>query len=287
LQAGVKSLDAIKIKTPKATMEQLMSLTMTQAHENQRFRLSQEEGIQLAFLKLQELLQLKMKPKLLECYDVAIMQGSSPTAAQIVFDRGKPVREKYRHFNLEERPEGNNDFAMMKEILSRRLKYGELPDLFVVDGGLGQINSFLAVLREEKVEIPVIGIAKSRSKNKKESFQAKEIERSEERLIIPGRSNPYILSKCPPLLRMIVHMRDEAHRFSRRLHHKKEEKRLLRSWLDEVPGVGPKTRQTILQNLQYNQEQILSFKSEQLSLEWGVSVKIVKAIQDYLRGLEN
>lgn len=287
LQAGVGTLAMIKVKKPKATLQELMNLTLNQAHENQRFRLSQEEGIQSALLKLQELLHLKTKPKLLECYDVAIMQGSSPTAAQIVFDRGKPLREKYRHFHLEERPEGNNDFAMMKEILSRRIKYGELPDVFIVDGGLGQINSFLAVLREEKIDIPVVGIAKSRTKNKKNGFQSKEIERSDERLIIPGRSNPYILSKCPALLRMIVHMRDEAHRFSRRLHHKQEEKRVLRSWLDAVPGVGPKTKQKILKNLQYKQEEILGISPTQLSLEWGVSLKIVNAIQAYLKSLED
>ncbi len=123
-------------------------------------------------------------------FDIAIFQGTSPTASQIVFHDGKADKKKYRHYHLEERPEGNNDFAMMKELIIRRSDNGNLPDVFIVDGGLGQVNIFKEALKEFNIQIPVIGIAKSKVIRTKDGFKNEDIKRSEERLIIPGRTNP-------------------------------------------------------------------------------------------------
>src|SRR5690606_10374057 len=109
-------------------------------------------------------------------------------------------------------------------------------------------NTVKEVLKEFEVDVPVVGIAKARDLTKG-NLRSKEISRSDERLIIPGRANPYILSKCPPLFRIIVQMRDEAHRFSRKLHHKQEGKRTFHSWLDDIYGIGEETKKQILQNL--------------------------------------
>ena len=128
---------------------------------------------------------------------------------------------------MKERPEGNNDFVMMKELIERRLDNGNLPDVFIVDGGLGQVNIFREALKEFNLQIPVVGIAKSKTIRSKEGFRQEEIKKSEERLIIPGRSNPYMLHQNRSLYKIIVQMRDEAHRFSRRLHHKTELKRII------------------------------------------------------------
>lgn len=279
LEEGLKGIASVKVSAPPSKLASLWKLTYQQAHENQRFRFSQEEGIQLALIKLQELLKLKEKPKRIECFDVAIFQGGSPTAAQIVFENGRPKREAYRHYHLEERPEGNNDFAMMREILSRRLKHEDWPDLLIVDGGVGQVNSFLGVLKEAEVEMPVAGIAKAKTKR---GFSEEKVERSQERLIIPGRANPYILDKHPQLMKLIVQMRDEAHRFSRRLHHGKESKRVLSSWLDQVPGIGPQTKKKILSRWPLTQEQAALESVETLAERWELSVRQVKKIKDYL-----
>jgi excinuclease ABC subunit C len=176
--------------------------------------------------KLKDLLGLKERPVVLECYDIAIFQGSSPTAAQIVFHDGKPDKKNYRNYHLQELPEGNNDFAMMRELIIRRSDNGVLPDVFIVDGGLGQVNIFREALKELGIAIPVVGIAKSKVVRTKDGFKNEDIKRSEERLIIPGRSNPYMLNQNRSLFKIIVQMRDEAHRFSRRLHHKEETKRV-------------------------------------------------------------
>ncbi len=206
--------------------DQLMSLTRDHAFETQRVRLLHDDSVFVGLNKLKDLLSLKERPVILECYDIAIFQGKSPTASQIVFHNGVPDKKNYRHYHLEERPEGNNDFAMMKELIIRRSDNGNLPDVFIVDGGIGQVNVFKEALKELKIDIPVVGIAKSKVKKSKEGFQSEKIKRSEERLIIPGRINPYLLHQCRPLYKIIVQMRDEAHRFSRRLHHYQEKKRI-------------------------------------------------------------
>ncbi len=218
--------DKIKVRSPGNKYHSLIELTRDHAFESQRVRLLNQDSVYVGLNKLKDLLGLKERPVVLECYDIAIFQGKSPTASQIVFHDGKPDKKAYRHYALMEREEGNNDFAMMQELITRRLDNGKLPDVFIVDGGLGQVNVFREVLKDFKISIPVIGIAKSKIVKTKDSFKQEEIKRSEERLIIPERKNPYFLSHNKSLFKLIVHMRDEAHRFSRRLHHKHETKRV-------------------------------------------------------------
>jgi excinuclease ABC subunit C len=224
----------IKVASPKRKYKSLYDLTKKHATESQRIRLSNQESLYVGLNKLKELLELPERPMSLECYDVAIWQGKSPTASLIYFYEGKSDKKRYRHYHLEERPEGNNDFAMMRELFLRRIAHGDFPDVFVIDGGIGQVNVVTAVLKDHGINVPVVGIAKSKTKTDEETFKDKEVIKSEERLIIPGRVNPYLLHKSPALFRIIVQMRDEAHRFSRKLHHKTEEKRLFGEKLKKI-----------------------------------------------------
>lgn len=216
----------IRVRPPMKKYDSFINLTRDHAFEQQRVRMLHEDSVYVGLNKLKDLLNLRERPVVLECFDVAIFQGTSPTASQIVFHDGKPDKKNYRYYHLEERPEGNNDFAMMKELITRRSDNGNLPDVFVVDGGLGQVNMFREVLKEINITIPVIGIAKSKVIKSKEGFKNEDIKKSEERLVIPGRSNPYMLNQNRSLYKIIVQMRDEAHRFSRKLHHKEEKKRV-------------------------------------------------------------
>lgn len=271
---ALKSLGEIKISKPKNKkfdLTSLMNLTQEHAKEHQRVRVANEESVYVGLNKLKELLGMKERPVLLECYDIAIFQGKSPTASQIVFRDGKADKKSYRYYHLEERGEGNNDFAMMKETLERRIDNGNLPDVFIADGGKGQLSIFKTVLEEAGLDIPVCAIAKSKAKG---DFKEAEIEKSEERLFIPNRSNPYILSKNKSLFRILTQMRDEAHRFSRKLHHNAEKKRTISSWLDQVEGIGPKTKTKILENLEMSQEEISQLSPEEIMEELEVSKKI-------------
>lgn len=257
----------------------LIEMCRKHAEESQRVRIANADSVYMGLNKLKDLLNMKERPRVLECYDVAIWQGSSPTASQIVYEEGKPNKRKYRYYHLETRPEGNNDFAMMREVISRRMDNGDLPDVLVIDGGIAQVNTVTAVLKELNVEMCVVGIAKSKELG---SFQAKEIDRSEERLIIPGRSNPYILTKCPPLFKIIVSMRDEAHRFSRKLHHKAESKRVLSTWLDDIKGLGEDAKKKILSQLSMTQDELKAYTVNDLMNYFGIKSPQAKALWTHL-----
>lgn len=258
----------------------LIEMCRKHAEESQRVRIANADSVYMGLNKLKELLNMKERPRILECYDVAIWQGSSPTASQVVFEEGKANKRKYRYYHLETRPEGNNDFAMMREVVTRRMNNGDLPDVLVIDGGVAQVNTVTAVLRELNIEMCVVGIAKSREIS--ESFKSTEIDRTEERLIIPGRTNPYILSKCPPLFKILVSMRDEAHRFSRKLHHKAESKRVLATWLDEVKGLGEEVKKKILTQLSMSKDELKAYTVNDLMNYFGIKSPHAKALWAHL-----
>ena len=271
----------ISVSLPTKTFKNIHELTKGHAKESQRFRLKNQQSVYVGLEKLAELLKLKETPRLLECYDVAIWQGDSPTASQIVFHEGKPDKKYYRHYHLEKRPEDNNDFEMMKEVLRRRIPKGRLPDVFIVDGGKGQVSSFMEVLKDFEIDIPVVGIAKQRS-GKGQSFKDVNVTSSEERLIIPNRLNPYILKKCPSLLRIVVQMRDEAHRFSRKLHHKGERDRIFNSWFSDIEGIGVVTLEKIQKRLDVSIEDFKSFTVEEIGRKFDIKISLAEKIKKKL-----
>lgn len=281
---ALKSISSILLNEDKDSFTSLLKLTRDYAIEQQKVRSNNATSVYLGLERLQQLLELKERPQKLECYDVAIFQGKSPTASCVVSIDGKLEKKEYRHYHLEERPEGNNDFAMMNEVLTRRLKYGNLPDVFIADGGKGQVNVFVEVLREHGIDIPVVGIAKSKvTRNHRKA----EIDRTEERLVIPGRLNDFHLNKNKALLHIITELRDEAHRFSRRLHHSKEKSRIFTSWLDQIPGVGPKTREKVLSQIKVSPQVLADYSEEQIAKEFGLSSKMAKRIKDYLNSVND
>ncbi len=275
---------ALKVKV-KGRMKKylpLISMCRKHAEESQRIRISNEDSVYIGLRKLQELLNLKERPRLLECYDIAIWQGQSPAASQIVFEEGKADKARYRYYHMQTRPEGNNDFAMMEEVISRRIPHGKLPDVFVVDGGVAQVNTVTAVMRENNLDIPVVGIAKSRDLSRGD-FKSKDVDRSEERLVIPGRTNPYILNKCPSLFKIIVSMRDEAHRFSRKLHHKAESKRTMSTWIDDIAGLGLESKKKILSNLTMTKDELRGMNITDLGNLFGLKPPQAKALWEHLQ----
>lgn len=278
------SMSSIKLNNSFEQFKSLLKLTKDYAREQQKIRSNNATSVYLGLEKLQELLTLKERPVRLECYDVAIFQGKSPTASCIVSIDGKLEKSEYRYFHLKERPEGNNDFAMMAEVLERRIKYENFPDVFIVDGGKGQVSIFKGILKEKNIDIPVVGIAKSKAKS---NFKKESISKTEERLVIPGRLNDYILNKNKALLQIVTGMRDEAHRFSRKLHHKKEKSRVFSSWLDQIPGVGPKTKEKVLKNIKVSPSNLKELEISQIAKDLGISIKMATKIKNYLLSIDN
>jgi excinuclease ABC subunit C len=195
--------------------------------------------------EIQSKLDLKILPVRIECYDISNFQGAESVASQVVFEDGVPHKDSYRRYKIKT-VEGANDFASMREVLSRRLAHteDEEPNLIVVDGGKGQLSMAVEVLKDlGKAEIPVVGLAKARTQG---SFQDAEVKVSEERVFIPGRQNPVSFAKNSPALQILVGIRDEAHRFAISYHRKLRENRSLESELDAVIGLGEKRKKLLL-----------------------------------------
>jgi excinuclease ABC subunit C len=179
---------------------------------------------------MQRELRLDRQPRHIECFDNSNTQGTHPVASCVVFRNGKPSKKEYRHFNVKT-VVGPDDFASMREILTRRYtrlveEGAELPDLIVVDGGKGQLSSAYAVLCELGLEskIPIVGLAK----------------RLEE-VYYPNDPMPYYLSRTGEPLKVMCHIRDEAHRFGITFHRNKRTGAMIHSSLEDIEGIGSKT----------------------------------------------
>jgi len=195
----------------------LLEETKSHALEESKLRKEVRKEIDVGLVELKELLGMDYIPQVIEGYDIAIWQGKSPTAAQIVFVEGRPAKNQYRYYHLNERWEGNNDFAMIEETIERRLKSGRLPDLWVIDGGKGQLSSAQKILRQHNISnCFVIALAKEKSDRG-----------VKDRIFISEHKDSISLEQHLFAKRILVHLRDEAHRFCRKLHHHAEKKRMI------------------------------------------------------------
>lgn len=223
-------------------------------------------------IQLQEFLQLLETPYRIECYDISHISGTDKVASMVVFTNGIADKKAYRKFKIKT-VEGNNDFASMKETLSRRLShlgdsnFGERPNLIVVDGGKGQLKYALEALKEADVQIPIISLAER-----------------EEEVFMPNISEPFVLSKDSYALKMLQRLRDEAHRFAITFHRKERVKRQTDSELLAVNGVGAATVKKLFAIFK-SINNIKNATYEELSEVKGISDKVAKAIFEYFHTL--
>lgn len=221
----------------KRRLLELASANARQHLEERRSQLVEDQAkAEESVYGLQDELGLETIPHRIECYDISNTQGSEIVGAMVVFEGGRPKKSDYRRFKIKS-VEGPNDFASMREMLRRRIarsasgdtRFGELPDLMVIDGGKGQLGIAVEVLAETSVELEVIGLAK----------------RLEE-VFVPGRSESILLPRNSSGLFLLQRIRDEAHRFGLTYHRSIRGKRQTHSALDDIPGVGPKRRLALL-----------------------------------------
>lgn len=243
---GERAKSRIKITKPnKGRKAELVTLGVENAKEYfevwSRDQVTELSRTTLALDELQKVLNLKETPFRIECFDISNIQGTNSVASMVVFENGKPNKSQYRKFKIKIDGEPN-DFAMMKEALTRRFHLshrepGEeetqqkwpLPNLLVVDGGKGQLGMAVEVLKNYSLNIPVIGLAKR-----------------EEEIFWPGKSDPILLPKSDYALQLLQRLRDEAHRFAITFHKKLRSKQAYKSVLDEIPGIGPKKKKLLI-----------------------------------------
>ncbi|WP_297978189.1 excinuclease ABC subunit UvrC [uncultured Capnocytophaga sp.] len=235
---------SLSLNIPKAGEKfQLLQLSErnAQAYRQEKFKqvkiLDPERHTNRLLSQMQRDLHLSVPPVHIECFDNSNIQGTNPVAACVVFKNAKPSKKDYRHFNIKT-VEGPNDFASMEEVVFRRyhrlLEEDEpLPQLIVIDGGKGQLGAALKALEalDLRGKIAIIGIAK----------------RLEE-IFYPGDSIPLYLDKKSETLKVIQHLRNEAHRFGITFHRQKRSNSAIQSELDTIKGIGKQTREALLKH---------------------------------------
>ncbi len=236
--------EEIKITIPQlGDKKKIVDLSVRNAkyYRQERFKqikiIDPDRHVKRLMAQMKKDLRLPEEPRHIECFDNSNIQGTNPVAACVVFKDGKPNKKEYRKFNIKT-VEGPNDFASMEEVVYRRYKRllneGQpLPQLVIVDGGKGQLSSGLKALDalEIRGKVTIIGIAK----------------RLEE-IYYPGDSIPLYLDKKSETLKVIQHLRNEAHRFGITFHRQKRSKAALDTELDLIPGIGEKTVVELLQH---------------------------------------
>ena len=234
--------DDLRFTVPKqGEKRKLLELSLKNALYFKKERLNQYEKLnpelktERILTQMQRDLRMNVLPRHIECFDNSNFQGKYPVSAVVVFKDAKPSKKDYRHFNVKT-VEGPNDFATMEEAVHRRyrrlLDEGQtLPQLVIIDGGKGQLSSALKSLKLLGIDkqMTVIGIAK----------------RLEE-LYYPGDQYPLYLDKKSETLKVIQHLRDEAHRFGITFHRKQRSRHTFRTELESIPGIGRTTAEKLL-----------------------------------------
>ena len=228
----------------------LVQMAEENARQSFAERHDQEKARETMLRELQAQLRLKRYPQRIECFDISTIHGTNAVGSMATFIDGEPEKNFYRHFRIKtiDESSGGDDFGMMLEVLKRRFSRGKeeaaLPDLIVVDGGRGQLAMALTAMAELGIEgVDAVGLAKMRVQA---AARSAEIERREERVFLPGQSNPVILKRNSNALFLLQRVRDEAHRFAITHHRKLRSKRTLYSALDQISGIGGARKRALL-----------------------------------------
>jgi len=219
----------------------LVTMANTNAHQQFEEKEKKNRSWESLSKSLVKLLHLDREPERIECLDISNIGGKQAVGSLVCFSHGEPDKNNYRHYRIKTL-DTPNDYGMMKEVLERRLTRGieddNLPDLFVVDGGKGQLGMAMDVAGGLGItnELNWIGIAKERQDEG-------------EKLYKPGRKNPIILPPHNPALLYLMRIRDESHRYGITLHRKLRNKSTLTSELDAIPGIGEEKKKALLRHI--------------------------------------
>ncbi len=279
-----KSGEKVTISSPQRGPKlEIVKLAEKNAKSAVEERLARESSCASLLGELAEKLNLPRPPKRIECYDISNIQGEMAVGSRVVFVDGKAERSLYRRYRIKGVLQAD-DFAMMREVLSRRFRPDseeERPDLIVVDGGLGQLGVLSGVLAELGVDgVEAAGLAKSRVASE---MQSEEIRRSDERVFRPGRKNPISLRQSSAPLLLLVRIRDEAHRFAIGYHKTVRSKTLTASKLDLAPGIGAARKKALLTRFG-SLKGIREATLEELRSTQGMTESAAKALWEQLQG---
>lgn len=223
--------------------------------------------------ELMKLLKLNVEPRIIEAIDLSQYYGQARVGALVAFFEGEPDKSRYRLYKI--KTEGKDDLSMLYEVLSRRirrgLEEGSLPDLLLIDGGKGHLETALRVLEDFGVtDIAVRSVAKNEN-------------REPEKVYLPGRKNPLLLPRYKEVFHFIGRIMEEAHRFAQSFAEKALKKESFAGILDEIPGVGKKRKEILLKHFS-SLEDLKKASLEKIAGLPGFNLKVAKAIKEKLEG---
>ena len=275
-----KAGQKISVLCPKrGPRKMLMDNARHNAREALSRRLAERASQKRLLSGLQDLLNLDKPPERIEVYDNSHTMGDNAYGAMIVAGTDGFIKKAYRKFKIKHNPQAGDDYAMMREVLTRRLS-GSLredpertgdhwPDLLILDGGAGQLGVGFEVLKELSLtDIPIIAVAKGPDRNA-----------GRERIFLPARS-PFLLPPRDPVLYFIQRLRDEAHRFAITTHRKGHRTARLKSTLDSIPGIGAKRKKALLHHFG-SANSVTEASSEELESVPGISRNIALKIHNF------
>lgn len=229
-------------------------------------------------LEMQEKFHLTRYPRRIECFDVSNISGTEPVSTMVAFTDGAKDSSRYRKYKIRT-VDVSDDYGAMYEVLTRRFKRAQeendLPDLLIVDGGKGHLNIALKVLKELNIiSVDLIAVAKEKGRHDKGM--------TAEQVFLPNVKDPILFRKTSPILFLLQQIRDEAHRSAITFHRKRRSKKLIKSVLDDIPGIGAAKRKKLLRHFG-SVKKIREATKEELLKVKGLSERDAKAIQDFFQ----
>ena len=264
---------------PKRRLLKMASDNAEQGLEQLKLKwISDTTRMESAMSELQEQLNLPTLPQRIECYDISHIQGTNTVASMSVFQEGKPLSSDYRRFKIKSH-DRNDDFASMKEVLTRRFKrlknareggeenasFAASPDLVLIDGGKGQLSSAVEAML-------FLGL---------QDIQLASIAKREEEIFLPDAAEPVIMPRNSQGLFLLQRARDEAHRFAITFHRNLRGKASVKSALDSVPGIGPKRRKMLIRTFG-SVKGIREASEERIAASPGMTEKTARQLKEYL-----
>jgi len=280
----LKTLSGVRVREPTPEEEEVVKVASDYAYSKLESVLMARERTNPALSSLQKVLRLPEPPTRIEGYDISHTFGENRVASMVVFKDGKPFKSGYRRFKIRTFPgiksgyrrfkirtfPGIDDYAAMYEVVNRRFRRlkeegGETPNLVLIDGGIGQLRAALKAMRDAGIEVPAVALAKRY-----------------ETLYLPS-GEVVQLPVNDPALRLLMRVRDEAHRFALKYHRTLRSKKYGKSVLEEIPGIGKKRKKILLSHFG-SVERIRMASVQEIASLPTFNVNLAKRVKEYLKG---
>ncbi|WP_394132817.1 excinuclease ABC subunit UvrC [Shewanella maritima] len=269
----------LEIKTNvRGERASFLRLAETNAHNAVTTRLSHKKTVEQRFQLLEEALELTRQINRMECFDISHTMGESTVASCVVFNREGPHKADYRRYNINGITAGD-DYAAMQQAISRRFDKidanGKVPDILFIDGGIGQLRVAQKIVDDkcQHLDVAPLLIGVTKGEGRKQGLET---------FLIGGSEQQFELPNDSPAFHLMVHIRDESHRFAITGHRNKRQKTRNTSTLESIAGVGPKRRKALLQHLGGIQEVKAASIAELVKVP-GISLEMAQTIHDALR----